>query len=141
MQPTTKPLLLVAEDDPDDQLLIQEVLEAACDQRVEMQFVSDGVELMNYLRSGGPGTAPPELLVLDLNMPRKDGLTALREIKSDPRLARIPVAVLTTSGSERDVQLCVQQGVVGYFRKPSSVARLREILSSLCDRYLFRPEV
>jgi CheY-like chemotaxis protein len=92
--------ILVAEDDPDDRLLASEALAEA---RLggELRFVCDGEELMDYLRARGgwapPGAAPhPALILLDLNMPRKDGREALREIKGDPDLRRIPVVVLST---------------------------------------------
>jgi CheY-like chemotaxis protein len=69
-------------------------------------------------------------------MPRKDGRAALHEIKTDPELASIPAAVLTTSTNDRDAQYCQQYGVIGYFRKPGSMTELREILQGLCTDYL-----
>ncbi|RPI82630.1 MAG: response regulator [Chloroflexi bacterium] len=131
-----RPLLLVAEDDPDDQLLIQDAIDMSCSTDIETHFVWDGIELINYLQGGADGVGKPDLLVLDLNMPRKDGRDALREIKMNPELAKIPVAVLTTSINERDAQYCQQWGVVGYYQKPSSMMELIEIIGGLCTNYL-----
>ncbi|RPI27217.1 MAG: response regulator [Chloroflexota bacterium] len=132
-----RPLLLVAEDDPDDQVLIQDMLAIACPQEFEALFVWDGVELIDYLRKQEESqTRMPALVLLDLNMPRKDGRAALREMKSDPALADIPVVVLTTSNSPTDIEYCEQYGVARYCRKPSSITELREILGGLCTDYL-----
>ena len=131
-----QPLLLIAEDDPDDQLLIQDAIDKSCPPEIDIYFVWDGVELIDFLQKKGKGASRPDLLLLDLNMPRKDGRDALREIKTDPDLASIPVAILTTSTNERDAQYCQQYGVVGYFRKPGSMTELNEIISGLCMDYL-----
>ena len=132
----SRPLMLVAEDDPDDQELIQYAIEMSCPPGMEAYFVWDGIELMNYLKKIVIGSNKPGLIVLDLNMPRKDGREALREIKADPFLASIPIAVLTTSNAEVDAEYCRRFGVVGYYRKPGSMAELREIVGSLCMDYL-----
>src|SRR5262245_56277233 len=100
-----RPIVIVlADDDPDDCMLAQEALDES---RLanELHIVSDGEELLKYLRHENgfaePGTSPrPCLILLDLNMPRKDGREALREIKADPSLRSIPVVVLTTSSAE-----------------------------------------
>ena len=130
----TMPLLLVAEDDPDDQLLIQDAIETVCSPDLNTRFVWDGVELIELLQKGD-GRSKPGLIILDLNMPRKDGRTALREIKADPNLAGIPVVVLTTSVNESDAEFCEQNGIAGYYRKPSSMHELREIIGSLCSKF------
>src|ERR1044072_6451615 len=99
--------LLLAEDDPDDRLLTREALEKT---RLasDLRCVEDGEELLDYLRRRGkfadPSQSPrPGLILLDLNMPRKDGREALREIKNDPKLRAIPIVILTTSKSDDDV--------------------------------------
>jgi len=99
--------ILVAEDDEDDRLLMQEALE---ENRLanDLHFVEDGEFLMDYLLHRGeysdPQTAPrPSLILLDLNMPRKDGREALQEIKANPDLRQIPIVVLTTSKAEEDI--------------------------------------
>ena len=99
--------LLLAEDDPDDCLLARQALEKS--QLIsDLRCVEDGEELLDYLRRRGkfadPKQSPrPGLILLDLNMPRKDGREALREIKNDPKLRAIPIVALTTSKSEEDV--------------------------------------
>lgn len=128
----SKSLLLIAEDDPDDQSLFRDVIEVVCAPTIETRFVWDGVELLDFLNNAA---SQPELVVLDLNMPGKDGRTALREIKTDPSLADIPVVVLTTSHDEADLQYCQDYGVIGYYSKPSSIAELKAIFHSLCVTY------
>ena len=100
-------MILMAEDDADDRLLVKDAL---AESRVlnELRFVGDGEELLQYLRHEGrysdPASSPrPGLILLDLNMPRKDGREALQEIKADPALRRIPVVVMTTSKAEEDI--------------------------------------
>ena len=113
---------LIAEDDPDDRLLIKEAfVESLVSNSV--YFVEDGVELLDYLNCQGkfanPGDAPtPDLILLDLNMPRKDGREALAEIKNDPRLKYIPVVVLTTSKAEEDIMRSYDIGASSYITKP-----------------------
>ena len=96
----------MADDDPDDCLLIKEAFQESLISN-SIYFVGDGVELLNYLRRQEKYTQPidaptPDMILLDLNMPRKDGREALAEIKSDPHLRYIPVVVLTTSKAEED---------------------------------------
>ncbi|MFP4144099.1 MAG: response regulator [Phycisphaeraceae bacterium] len=118
-----KPItLLMAEDDPDDRLMTKAALE---DNRLanDLRFVEDGQELMDYLRHEGrytdPGDAPrPGLILLDLNMPRKDGREALSEIKADPDLRSIPIVVLTTSRAEEDILRSYDLGVASFISKP-----------------------
>lgn len=126
--PRKSALVLVAEDDPDDCLLVREAWQ---ENRLtsELQFVSDGEELTDYLRRRGrfarPDASPrPDLILLDLNMPRKDGREALREIKSDPDFRRIPVVVLTTSVSEEDITRTYDLGVNSFIVKPSAFEKI-----------------
>jgi CheY-like chemotaxis protein len=114
--------ILVAEDDEDDRLLMQEALE---ENRLanDLHFVEDGEELMDYLLHRGkysnPKSAPyPSLILLDLNMPRKDGREALKEIKADPNLRKIPIVVLTTSKAEEDILRTYDLGVSSLIAKP-----------------------
>ena len=137
----SKPVtLLLAEDDPDDRLLARQALEKS---RLasDLRFVEDGEELLDYLRRRGkfadPKQSPrPGLILLDLNMPRKDGREALREIKNDPKLRAIPIVVLTTSKSEEDVTRTYNLGVNSYITKPVRFAALVEVMQAI-GKYWF----
>lgn len=96
--------VLLVEDDPGDVLIAREALSAA-NLDARLTVVSDGIQALQYLRRKGPYTdaARPDLILLDLNLPRMSGHEVLAEVKSDPELRRIPVVVLTTSSSEADV--------------------------------------
>jgi two-component system response regulator len=125
-------VILLAEDDADDRLLVKEAL---AEGRVlnELRSVEDGEELLDYLRRQGryadPETSPrPGLVLLDLNMPRKDGREALREIKADPDLKRIPVVVMTTSKAEEDILSSYDLGASSYVTKPVTFERLVELM-------------
>ena len=131
---------LMADDDPDDRLLAQKALRE--DHLMNgMRFVEDGEELLDYLRRRGkfsdPACAPrPRVILLDLNMPRKDGRQALQEIKSDPRLRRIPVVVLTTSTAEEDIVRSYDLGVNAYITKPVTFDALSDVMRDL-SRFWF----
>jgi CheY-like chemotaxis protein len=133
--------ILMADDDEEDRELTREALQNA---RLanEMKFVVDGQDLMNYLRHEGeyadrPGETPrPGIILLDLNMPKKDGREALQEIKADPALRSIPVVVLTTSGDEQDVFRTYDLGVNSFITKPVTFAGLVEAMRAL-QRYWF----
>src|SRR5204863_8937340 len=132
--------LLLAEDDPDDCLLVRQALETSLPIS-DLRCVEDGEELLDYLRRRGkfadPKQSPrPGLILLDLNMPRKDGREALREIKNDPKLRAIPIVVLTTSKSEEDVTRTYNLGVNSYITKPVRFAALVEIMKAL-GKYWF----
>lgn len=132
--------LLMAEDDEEDRLLTKDALAQS---RVanNVRFVEDGEELMDYLyqrgKYAGPNRAPrPGLILLDLNMPRKDGREALREIKADPDLRAIPVIVLTTSKAEEDIVRSYDLGASGFISKPVTFEGLVEVMKTL-GRYWF----
>jgi CheY-like chemotaxis protein len=132
--------LLFAEDDDDDYYLTCEALKENR-LRNEITRVKDGEELMIYLRrkgefKGNDGPPEPSLILLDLNMPRKDGREALREIKADPKLRHIPVVVLTTSRAEEDVARSYQFGVNSFIAKPVTFQGLVEAMKAL-GRYWF----
>jgi len=111
--------ILMADDDPDDKMLAQE---AFSENKIanKLVFVDDGEQLMDYLyQRGNFENAPkPGLILLDLNMPRKDGREALKEIKSDPALRRIPIIILTTSKAEEDILKSYDLGVSSFITKP-----------------------
>lgn len=128
----TAAIILMAEDDDDDFLLAKRALEEAHVLN-ELHRVCDGEELLDYLRRRGryavPSAAsPPALILLDLNMPRKDGREALSEIKRDPALRQIPVVVLTNSASEAEVLRSYDLGVNSFIKKPVDFAGLAEAL-------------
>ena len=128
--------ILVADDDADDRFLIKEAFEESSLANT-LDFVEDGVELMDYLRSScAGGREPPGLILLDLNMPKKDGREALKEIKSDPTLRRIPVVVLTTSKAEEDIFRTYDLGVNSFITKPVTFEGLVEIIQSLSNYWL-----
>lgn len=128
-------MILIAEDNPADQEIIRRVLEEVQFSN-QYQFVSDGVETMDYLCRRGKFADPvlypdPDMLLLDINMPRKDGLEVLQEIKNDANLKLLPVVVFTTSSQERDVVESYKLGVNAYITKPMSVRQFRDIINKL----------
>jgi CheY-like chemotaxis protein len=132
--------ILMADDDPDDRLLTADALKEA---RLinDIRFVENGVELLEYLRREGKFAAPadaprPGLILLDLNMPKMDGRTVLKELKSDPDLRTIPVVVLTTSKDDEDVYRSYDIGVNSYIVKPVTFEALVDILQTL-EKYWF----
>ena len=136
-QPIT---ILMADDDPDDRLMTQEAF-AECRLHNPLQFVTDGEELLDYLnrrcRYDDDTAYPmPGLVLLDLNMPRKDGREVLREIKADPRLRSIPVVILTTSKAEEDVVRSYRDGVNSFISKPVTFAALLEVVQTLGKYWL-----
>jgi CheY-like chemotaxis protein len=132
----TQPLLLIAEDDPDDQYFFQEAIEVVCPHAVETHFAWDGAQLMNFLREKTKETHERNLVVLDLNMRVKDGRTTLREIKANPAFVNIPVVVLTTSINDEDIEYCKRYGAAACYRKPSSIVELVKIVRILYRDYL-----
>lgn len=141
MKGTSKPItVLMAEDDPDDRVLAREALEESGLPH-RLLFVPDGEELMDYLRRRGnyvnPAQSPrPGIILLDLNMPRKDGREAIKEIKSDPELRRIPIIVLTTSRAEEDIFRTYDLGVSSFIIKPVTFESLVNIMNIL-SKYWF----
>jgi CheY-like chemotaxis protein len=136
-----KPIvILLADDDEEDRML-------ACDALAESRLsnnitcVTDGEDLMDYLQHRGkyapPAEAPrPGLILLDLNMPKKDGREALREIKSDPDLRQISVVVLTTSKAEEDIYSSYDSGASSFISKPVTFEGLVDVMKGL-GRYWF----
>lgn len=122
----------MADDDADDRMLTKEALEES---RVlnDLRFVEDGEELMDYLKKRGPyaDAQRPGLILLDLNMPKKDGREALKEIKADPDLRRIPIVVMTTSKAEEDVFRSYDLGASSFITKPVTFDRLVELMRTL----------
>jgi CheY-like chemotaxis protein len=129
--------VLLVEDDPGDVLLIRE---AFADHKVgnRLSVVSDGVEAMEYVRGEGEyaGRPRPDLILLDLNLPRKSGAEVLAEIKSDPLLSVIPVVVLTTSQSEEDVLRSYKSHANAYITKPVDFDRFGAIVHQIDDFFI-----
>ncbi len=141
MTQRTKPItILMADDDPDDRQLTREAFEENHLAK-DLRFVEDGEELMDYLHQRGKyaaeGAAPtPGLILLDLNMPRKDGREALREIKSDPRLRNIRVVVMTNSKAEEDILRSYDLSAASYITKPVTFERLVYVVRTLGNYWL-----
>jgi two-component system response regulator len=141
MDKDIKPIIiLMAEDDPDDRYLTKEALSES---RIanELYFVEDGEELMKFLKRIGkyqnPADSPrPGIILLDLNMPKKDGREALKEIKSDDNLKQIPVIILTTSDAEEDVLKTYNLGANSFITKPVTFSGLLSVIKAL-ENYWF----
>jgi len=136
-----KPItILMADDDADDCMMVKDALEES--QLInDLRFVKDGDELMDYLYRRGEYTEPmdsprPGLILLDLNMPRKDGREVLKEIKTDSNLRQIPIVVLTTSKAEEDIYRTYELGVNSYITKPVTFELLVEVMRTL-SKYWF----
>ena len=132
--------ILLADDDADDRMMATDALEES---RLanDLRCVEDGEELMDYLHRRGkfapPNDAPrPGLILLDLNMPRKDGREALKEIKAEPELRSIPVIVLTTSKAEEDIYRTYDLGVNSFITKPVNFESLVAVMKAL-GKYWF----
>jgi CheY-like chemotaxis protein len=123
--------ILIADDDQDDCQMIKEALQES---RLlnQLHFVHDGEELMKYLdHKSQAGHTLPGLILLDLNMPKKDGREALKQIKSNPHLRQIPVVVLTTSKAEEDIFRTYDLGVNSFISKPIAFDALVQIMRDL----------
>ncbi len=128
-------IILMADDDADDRLLAQDAF-TECQIRGQLRFVENGEDLLAYLQKDGkyqvPESAPaPNLILLDLNMPKKDGREALREIKSNPDLRKIPVVVFTTSKADSDIARIYDLGANSFITKPVSFDSLVKMMSIL----------
>jgi two-component system, chemotaxis family, response regulator Rcp1 len=129
--------ILLVEDNPGDVRLTVEALKEGR-VRNQLSVVSDGVEALAFLRNQGPYTdAPrPDLMLLDLNLPKKDGREVLAEIKDDPNLRRIPVVVLTTSEAEADVLKSYALHANCYITKPVDLEQFINVIGTIEDFWL-----
>jgi CheY-like chemotaxis protein len=129
--------VLLVDDDPGDVLLVREAFE---DHKVGnlLSVVSDGVEAMQYVRAEGDyaQAARPDLILLDLNLPRKSGIEVLEEIKDDPRLSSIPVVVLTTSEAEEDILRAYEHHANAYITKPLDFEQFTRIVHQIDDFFI-----
>jgi two-component system, chemotaxis family, response regulator Rcp1 len=129
--------VLLVEDSAGDVRLMQEVFRDA-NQRIELHVASDGVEAMAFLkRQGEHATAPrPDLILLDLNLPRMDGREVLVQIKDDPALMSIPTVILTTSQAEADIVKSYQLQANCYLSKPVQLEAFEDLVKSISDFWL-----
>ncbi len=138
-QKTNRPTLLVADDDADDRMFLEQALRQTGYEH-DILFVEDGEDLLDYLQHRGqysPQNAPwPSLLLLDLNMPRVNGLQALAQIKQDPSLRRLPIVVMTTSNADEDVLKTYELGVNSFITKPFHFNRLVEMMDMIKTYWL-----
>ncbi len=137
-KPAGQPIeVLLVEDDPGDVLLIREAFDF---NKVHnnLNVVSDGEQALDYLRGTGEYTARirPDLVLLDLNLPRKDGREVLAEVKGDPQLRTIPIVVLTTSEAEEDVLKSYQLHANAYVTKPVDFQRFVSIVRQIDDFFV-----
>ena len=133
-----KPIeILLVEDSPSDAQLAIEALQSAKIAN-HLNHVEDGVEAMQFLRREGPyrEAARPDLILLDLNLPRKDGREVLAEIKADPNLRRIPVVVLTTSQAEEDILRAYNLNANCYVTKPMGLDQFLKVVKCIEEFWL-----
>ncbi len=141
MVSAAKPLsLLIADDDENDYVLLSCAARRA-QLPAQLCWVKDGMELLEYLRGQGcysdsDSYPRPALILLDLNMPRKDGREALQEIRHDPGLGSLPVVILSTSKAAEDIRLAYEAGAHSFITNPPEFQRLVEIVEVL-KRYWF----
>ena len=142
LEPTSRPLtILLADDDEEDRELARDALQNS-HLANEMKFVVDGQDLLDYLRREGRWAAPdldaprPGIILLDLNMPKKDGREALEEIKADPELKAIRVVILTTSKAEEDILRTYNLSAASYITKPVTFASLADVVKTLGKYWL-----
>ena len=133
-------VILIADDDAEDRMLVKDALDEGR-LKNDIHFVENGEELVDYLHNRGKFSdkdkfPTPGLILLDLNMPKKDGREALREIKNDPHLRLIPVVVLTTSKAEEDILRTYDMGVSSFITKPVTFTALVDVMKTL-SKYWF----
>jgi CheY-like chemotaxis protein len=136
--PDTLPCwILVAEDDGDDQRLLADAFEQ-CGIRCRLDFHGDGESLLKAL-SDCTAASPPQLILLDLNMPRMDGRETLQRLRADPVLAQVPVVVMSTSAAEDDCSRARRAGCDAYFVKPAEYGALLDMVGLIARRWLQLP--
>ena len=138
MNPSRRaPVILMADDDADDRLLVKEALEE-CGVEHELHFAEDGLDLLDYLTHRGDHQdrqrAPrPQLILLDLNMPLKDGREVLQDIRADEAMRSIPVVVFTTSKADTDIRQMYDLGANSFITKPAAFADLVDMMRKVAD--------
>ncbi len=135
MTPSYRPInILLVEDNPGDVELTEDALRRS-KVATKVSVVTDGEDAIDYLRqqSAFQEETMPDLVLLDLNLPRKDGMEVLREMKDDPNLKHIPVVVLTTSEAERDILTSYELGANCFISKPVDLTEFRKVVESIDD--------
>ena len=131
-----KTFILIAEDDADDRFLLQTAFEER-GYSDKIEFVHNGVELMQYLENNGSSSDKfPCFILMDLNMPKKDGRQVLEEIKRNPRFKQIPVIVFTTTKNEMEIRRCYELGANTYIVKPISFEALLHVVDNIKSYWL-----
>lgn len=134
------PTILMAEDNSDDRFFMNDAFQTIqCPG--ELRFVGDGEELMEYLERRGrfadTSLSPrPSLILIDLNVPKKDGRQVLREIKANPVLLNLTIVIWTTSDLNEDRKLCLKAGAADFLTKPNNYEELEKIVDKVCDKWL-----
>lgn len=133
-------VILIVDDDPGDQELLRRSLETS-EHRLTTRIVEDGEEALDYLMRRGPYADPavaprPDLVLLDLNMPKVDGREVLKTIRETPSLAALPVVVMTTSSRMDDIQDCYALGASSFITKPSRFDDFTNIVRSVESYWL-----
>ena len=125
--------ILLVEDNPADVFLTQEILSESKKASYEISTAKDGIEALSYLRkmNGYKSTPNPDMLLLDLNLPRMRGFDFLAEIKTDSELKRIPVCILTTSDREADIEKAKELGAECYLIKPLDLEKFESVFSRI----------
>jgi CheY-like chemotaxis protein len=125
--------ILIAEDDSDDRFLLQSAFEEN-GYKDTLHFVENGVEMLEYLNTlsdGRSGVRMPSFILLDLNMPKKDGREVLREIKQNQNLKKIPVIIFSTTNNEQEMRRCYELGANSYITKPNSFENLIKTVAAV----------
>jgi CheY-like chemotaxis protein len=133
-----KAVILVAEDDMDDRFLLETAFHELGDDE-DLQFVENGIEVFDYLQSvlhHANDKSLPEIIILDLNMPKKNGKEVLSELKQHPLFKKIPVIVYTTTRNELEVRMCYELGANTYIVKPDNFQSLRNVVKSIKNYWL-----
>jgi two-component system response regulator len=128
--------ILIAEDDADDRVLASIAFQEI-NSHIDIGFVKDGQELIDNLQlEVKSNNRLPDLVLLDLNMPRKDGRIALQEIKSNPKLRNLDVIIFSTSAAEEDKRLTLKLGAKSYIVKPSDYQKLMDIFKEISEELM-----
>lgn len=127
--------ILLADDDEDDRLFFREALEDIKIKTI-VTTVNDGIELMEYLNQ--PNALLPDVIFLDLNMPRKNGIQCLEEIRKNPVLKELTIAIYSTSGAERDIEETFVKGANVYIKKPNDFTALKKVVEeAMCINWQY----